>query len=149
MKLLTLFCVLCSFSILAQVPDSTSTLQPPPPPPMPVVPVSKNGSDIVDFPDKEAAFKGGAEGLQRYISKNVRYPEIAIEMNQTGRVFLSFVVEKNGTITNVIVEKSCGHKSLDLEADRVIRKMPKWKPAKKDRKKVRSRCRLPIVFILD
>jgi protein TonB len=146
MKLLTALFIVFNFSSFAQVPDSTSTLTPPPP--MAAGPVSKKDKTIVDFPDKEAAFKGGPAGLQRYVSNNVQYPETAIEMNQSGRVYLSFVVEKNGTLSNIIVEKSSGYKSLDREAKRMVRGMPKWKPGKNNLRKVRTRCRLPIVFSL-
>ena len=146
MKILSLLFILLSYSVTAQE-------TPPPVPPPPARIVVEEGkpkrSKIVDFPDVEARFKGGQSGLAKYINNNVQYPQRAIEMNHRGKVYLSFVVEKNGKITNIKVEKSSGHRSLDLEALRLIRKMPKWKPGKLGLRKVRTRCRLPIVFTLE
>jgi len=124
-------------------------------------------SDIVEFPDVEAKFPChifysydtlgnvvgqdelcGARGMMKWIGKNVVYPQTSIEMNQQGRVFLSFVVEKDGSISNVRVERGIS-RDLDREAKRVIQKMPKWIPAESARKTVRCRVRLPINFQLN
>ena len=69
-------------------------------------------------------------------------------MNEQGRVFLSFVVEKDGSITNVSIERGVSPE-IDKEAKRVIRKMPKWIPGEASGKKCRARCRLPINFQLN
>ena len=122
---------------------------------------------IVEFPDQEATFpchtfynydtlgnvtstyeRCGPSGMMTFISQNVVYPQTAIEMNQQGRVFLSFVVEKDGSISNVRVERGIS-RDLDREAKRVIQKMPKWIPAEVARKTVRCRARLPINFQLN
>lgn len=103
--------------------------------------------EIVDFPDKEAEFKGKEKGLSNYINSKVRYPEEAIRKNISGKVYLSFVIEKNGAVSNVKIEKSA-HPLLDKEAKRLVQNMPKWKPGKLKFRKVRTRCRLPIVFTL-
>ena len=68
-------------------------------------------------------------------------------MEDQGRVFLSFVVEPDGKITNIVVERGVT-RELDREAKRVVRKMPKWSAGEASGKKVRTRCRLPIVFTL-
>ncbi|MDC0459981.1 energy transducer TonB [Crocinitomicaceae bacterium] len=86
--------------------------------------------------------------MMTYIYQNVVYPQTSIEMNEQGRVFLSFVVEKDGSITNVVVERGVSV-DLDREAKRVLRKMPNWIPAKSGGKLVRFRARLPINFQLN
>ena len=105
-------------------------------------------NDISDFPDVEAVFIGGSTALQKWIASNVRYPEESIEMNEQGRVYLSFVVEPDGSITNIQVERAVSD-NLDKEAKRLIRSMPKWVPGSVAGKKVRTRCRFPINFTLD
>ncbi len=124
-----------------------SSAQNPTPPPPPAAKPSTTDSDIVDFPDKDAQFRGKTKGLQRYISSTVKYPEEAIEKNLSGKVYLSFIVEIDGSVSNITVEKGV-HPLLDSEAVRVIRQMPKWKPGKLGSTKVRTRCRIPIVFTL-
>lgn len=105
-------------------------------------------AEIIDFPDVEAQFPGGAAAMQKWISENVQYPQTAIEMNEQGRVYLSFVVEPNGSITNVVVERGVS-KDLDKEAKRVVRKMPHWSAGEASGRNVRTRCRLPIIFQLE
>ena len=102
----------------------------------------------IDFPDVEAKFPGGAAELQKWIFSNVKYPESSIQIQDEGRVFLSFIVEVDGSITGVTVLKSAT-KELDREAQRVTRKMPKWTPGEVAGKRVRTRCSLPIVFTLE
>lgn len=103
---------------------------------------------IIDFPDTEAAFPGGAAALQRWISENVQYPQTSIEMNEQGKVYLSFVVETDGSISNISIERGVSS-DLDKEAKRVVRKMPKWEAGEAKGKKARTRCRLPINFTLN
>ena len=127
---------------------------PPPPdvtPPAPPPPVEQKvepvAAPIVEFPDVEAGFPGRPAAMMKWINDNVKYPQTSIEMNEQGRVFLSFVVEKDGSITNVKVERGISI-DLDREAKRVVRKMPKWIPGESSGRAVRARCRLPINFQL-
>ena len=127
---------------------------PPPPdvtPPAPPPPVEQKvepvAAPIVEFPDVEAGFPGGPAAMMKWINDNVKYPQTSIEMNEQGRVFLSFVVEKDGSITNVKVERGISI-DLDREAKRVVRNMPKWIPGESAGRAVRARCRLPINFQL-
>lgn len=85
--------------------------------------------------------------MASYLQTNVTYPESAMKNNEIGKVFVSFVVEKDGSIQNVKVEKGVSS-ILDAEAMRVVRNMPKWIPAMKDGKEVRTALTLPIVFHL-
>ncbi len=103
--------------------------------------------EIIEFPDVEAEFIGGAQALMKYIQTNIQYPPTSIEMNEQGKVYLSFVVEPDGSISNVVVERGVSP-DLDREAKRVVRSMPNWKPGESKAKKSRTRCRLPINFQL-
>lgn len=100
-----------------------------------------------ELPDIEAEFPGGIEAMMNYINKNVRYPQSSIEMSEQGRVFISFVVDTVGSISNIKVEKGISD-SLNAEAIRVIESMPKWKPALLSDKPINQTVRLPINFSL-
>lgn len=84
--------------------------------------------------DMMPEFPGGEMKLLEYIAMNVRYPDIARQKGISGRVFVTFVVEPDGSISNVGILKGIGS-SCDQEAYRVVKAMPKWKPGEKDGKK--------------
>lgn len=92
-------------------------------------------------------FPGGMPALMTWLGANVRYPETAQINNVQGRVVVKFVVEKNGSIAQVEVVKGVD-KDLDKEAVRVVSKMPKWSPGKKDGVPVRAYFNLPVTFRL-
>ena len=92
-------------------------------------------------------FPNGIEGLMDYVAQNVKYPESAKENNLQGRVLVKFVIEKDGSVSNVEVGRGWGNE-LDDEAVRVVKAMPKWKPGKQDGKPVRVSFMLPINFKL-
>ena len=96
--------------------------------------------EMPEFPD-------GIEGLMDYVAQNVKYPESAKENNLQGRVIVKFVIEKDGSVSNVEVGRGWGNE-LDDEAVRVAKAMPKWKPGKQDGKPVRVSFMLPINFKL-
>ena len=118
-----------------------------------VVPVAEEeetvivDDEIIEFPDVEAEFKGCAQAMMKYIQQNIQYPPTSIEMNEQGKVYLSFVVEADGSISNVSIERGVS-KDIDNEAKRIVRSMPKWTPGEAKGKKSRTRCRLPINFQL-
>ena len=91
------------------------------------------------------SFPGGYEALLDYLSANVRYPEDCEETCVQGRVVVSFVVERDGSITKAKVAKSV-YPSFDEEALRVVNAMPKWLPGKQSGKTVRTRMVIPISF---
>lgn len=93
-------------------------------------------------------FPGGEKALMDYVSNNVKYPEEAKNKNIAGRVFVSFVVEKDGSIGEVKVLRGIGG-GCDEEAVRVIKEMPKWKPGMQKGKPVRVNYMMPIFFKLD
>ncbi|MFT6502875.1 MAG: protein TonB [Crocinitomicaceae bacterium] len=105
-------------------------------------------AEIFIWVDKEASMVGGVSEMFRYIQSTVEYPEMDIEGDVQGTVTMSFVVEKDGEITNIFVEKGVS-KTIDREAKRIVRSFPKWVPAEIDARKVRTRVRLPIVFTLE
>jgi protein TonB len=93
------------------------------------------------------AFPGGEGKMYEYLGRNMKYPPIARDNNIQGRVYVSFVVEKSGKITDVRVLRGIGG-GCDEEAIRVVKSMPSWSPGKQRGKAVRVRFNLPIVFKL-
>lgn len=99
------------------------------------------GVGVDAFPE----FDGGMKAWYKYVSKNLKYPAMAMDQAKGGKVFLSFVVEKDGSITNVQVVRGVGY-GMDEEAARVIKKSPKWKPGSQNGKSIRVRFNMPITF---
>ena len=89
----------------------------------------------------------GASGLFKYLGYTIQYPIEAAECGIQGRVICSFVVEKDGTISDIEVKKSV-HPALDKEACRVLGMMPKWKPGKQKGEEVRVKYTVPVTFRL-
>ena len=92
-------------------------------------------------------FPGGQEAFGKYLSKNLRYPSQAQENNIQGRVTVSFIVETDGSLSNIHVLRGIGA-GCDEEAVRVIKKAPAWRPGKQNGKAVRVMYNVPIVFNL-
>jgi protein TonB len=92
---------------------------------------------------------GGGDNtkFREYIQKNLKYPDVAAENGIQGRVFVSFVVEADGKVTNVKVVRSVDP-ALDREAVRVVESSPKWKPGRQRGKPVRVSFTFPIIFVL-
>jgi TonB family protein len=105
----------------------------------------KNG--VYQIVEEMPEFPGGEKGLMEYASNNVKYPEEAKNKNIAGRVFVSFIVEKDGSINEVKVLRGIGG-GCDEEAVRVIKSMPKWKPGKQRGKPVRVKYTVPVNFKL-
>ncbi|MBM3417491.1 MAG: energy transducer TonB [Bacteroidetes bacterium] len=121
---------------------------PPPPPPDPETEEGIPDDPVEEFPDVEAQFKGGEAAMQRWMQENLEYPEISMEMGEQGKVYLKFVVEKDGNITSVEVIKGIS-RDLDNEAKRLVRAMPLWQPGETRGLKVRSSFTMPINFELN
>lgn len=98
--------------------------------------------------EKMPEFPGGQAALFKYLSENVKYPVIAQENGIQGRVICQFVVNKDGSIVDVEVVRSGGDASLDKEAIRVIKSMPKWSPGQQRGKAVRVKYTVPVNFKL-
>lgn len=103
--------------------------------------------EIIDFPDISAEFPGGNEAMMQFIMENIVYPTESIELGEQGKVYTSFVVEADGSITNIQIMRGVSPE-LDKEAKRVIALMPKWTPAESGGKKIRAMVRVPINFEL-
>ena len=110
--------------------------------------VTPNDEPAFDVVEEMPQFPGGASALLEFLSKNIRYPKEAFEANKQGRVLATFVVEKDGSISETKVVKSVDP-SLDAEAVRVINAMPNWTPGKQSGKAVRVKYTVPINFRLD
>jgi len=106
-----------------------------------------NKENIFDVVEEMPQFPGGQEALLEYLAKNVKYPVVAEENGVQGRVILTFIVERDGSITNIKVVKSVDP-SLDKEAIRVVKSMPRWVPGKQNGSPVRVEYSVPIVFRL-
>ncbi|MES2795913.1 MAG: energy transducer TonB [Bacteroidota bacterium] len=100
------------------------------------------------FVEQQAFFIGGNSEMTKFLQKNLKYPRQASNSGISGKVFLSFIVDKNGQISDVTVLKGIGF-GCDEEAVRVIKAMPNWSPGKQSGRAVKSRFNLPIVFALE
>lgn len=114
-----------------------------------VVDTSIEGEDAIYMVvEKMPEFPGGMEAMWKFLSDHLNYPEEAREKNIEGRSIIQFIVEKDGTISNIELVRSAGDKSLDKEALRVVRMMPKWKPGSQKDNIVRCKYTLPVSFKL-
>ena len=102
---------------------------------------------VFDVVEQMPSFPGGPSALMKYLSENVRYPVVAQENGVQGRVVVSFVVEKDGHITDVKVVRSVDP-TLDKEAARVVKSMPNWIPGKQNGSAVRVKYNVPVSFKL-
>ena len=159
------------------IPITKQEVKPPPPPPPPpeIIEIVEDDVEIedeIEIEDTESdedveieieeeddeeffmvvenmpEFPGGDLGLMKYIQKNVKYPAIAKEYNITGKVYVSFIVDKSGSVTNVKIVRGVD-KNLDAEAMRVVKSLPKYKPGKQRGKSVRVMFTIPINFTLN
>lgn len=102
---------------------------------------------VFDVVEQMPSFPGGPQALLQYLNNNVKYPVVAQENGVQGRVVISFVVEKDGSVTDVQVAKSVDP-SLDKEAQRVVKSMPHWIPGKQNGSAVRVKYVVPVSFKL-
>ena len=110
--------------------------------------VVKRPKKKIDLYMEMPEFPGGQEELLYFLQKNVKYPKIAQENGIQGRVIVQFVVAKDGKIEEAVVVRSGGDPSLDKEALRVIKSMPRWIPGKQRGKPVRVQYTVPVNFRL-
>lgn len=102
---------------------------------------------IFQVVENDPEFPGGVEALMKYLQQNIKYPQLARENNITGRVYVTFVVERDGSVTGVRVVRDIGG-GCGQEAVRVVKAMPKWSPGKQRGKAVRVQYNLPVNFSL-
>lgn len=127
----------------------------PEPPVTPVTPVEFEPEKVVDeyipiitrFPEKNPVFKGGEPALYAYLAKQLKYPKSALEMGIEAKLYVQFIVNTDGSVSEVKVLKPQGY-GFDEEAARVIRQMPPWNPGSQGGRKVRVIHVIPINFAL-
>lgn len=105
-------------------------------------------SEIFTVVETEPEFPGGYQALYQYLGANIKYPEQAKAENISGTVFVRFVVEKDGSISNIKLMRDIGG-GCGAEAVRVLSEMPHWNPARQRGKRVRALYQLPIKFTLN
>lgn len=142
-----------------------SELPPPPPPPpsgnvnesetevksdsaVAKVGVDQQSDEVFLVVDQPPTFPGGDKAMADFLASNLRYPEEAKELGIQGRVYLSFIVEKDGSLSNISVLKGIGS-GCDEECVRVISRMPDWSPGKQKNEIVRYRYYMPVKFYLN
>ena len=97
--------------------------------------------------EKDPEFPGGTEALYKYLAENIKYPQLARDNGITGKVYITFVVERDGSIANPKILRDIGG-GCGAEAIRVVKAMPKWTPGKQRGKAVRVQFNLPVNFNL-
>lgn len=108
---------------------------------------TRDEGEVFMIVEEMPEFPGGTEALQKYLAQSVRYPVIAQENGIQGRVYIQFVINQNGEVTNATILRGVDP-SLDREALRVVEAMPKWKPGKQRNRPVRVSYTVPINFVL-
>ena len=106
---------------------------------------SQSDDEVYIMVEKRAEFPGGQSEMLKYIQDNRQYPDEAKENDVHGKVLVSFIVERDGTLSDVKVKRGIGS-GCDEEAVRVITSMPKWRPGEQGGKAVRTSLTLPVTF---
>ena len=157
------------------IPITRQEVKPPPPPPPPeiieivedeveieneveiedtdtdedeIIEIEEDDEEFFMVVENMPEFPGGDLGLMKFIQKNVRYPAIAKEYNITGKVYVSFIVDRQGKVTNVKLVRGVD-KNLDAEALRVVSSLPQYTPGRQRGKPVRVMFTIPINFTLN
>ena len=108
----------------------------------------QDSSMVYDFPEQMAHFPGDADAMDLFIRKNLYYPPKLKAAGIQGKVYIQFIVEKDGSISNITVRRGSKNEELDQEAINVIKKMPNWTAGTIRGKKVRVKQTVPITFTL-
>ena len=116
--------------------------------PTEIIPDEKEEAPVFTVAEHMPEFPGGTNALYAYLGENIKYPDSAKMNKISGKVYVTFVIEKDGGVTNVEVLRGIGG-GCDKEAMRVISEMPNWKPGKQRGQAVRVQYNLPIKFTLD
>ena len=109
---------------------------------------SQDSSMVYDFPEQMAHFPGDADAMDIFIRKNLYYPPKLKAAGVQGKVYIQFIAEKDGSISNITIRRGCQNAELDQEAVNVIKKMPNWIPGTIRGKKVRVKQTVPVKFSL-
>jgi len=109
--------------------------------------IAQASDEIYDVVEVMPMFPGGVDSLKAFIDKNMVYPDLAKESYITGTVYMSVVVERDGSLSFIKVIRGIGG-GCDEEAQLLIQKMPRWVPGTQRGIPVRTRCNIPIIFKL-
>jgi periplasmic protein TonB len=112
-----------------------------------ISPFKPEDTEIFVTVEEDPSFPGGEQAMMEYLKKKVKYPAISVEMRDQGRVYVKFVVDTDGSISQAHVAKGVTP-DLDAEALRVVRSMPKWNPGKQRGRAVKVWYTIPIYFRL-
>ncbi|MDO5461457.1 MAG: M56 family metallopeptidase [Bacteroidales bacterium] len=114
----------------------------------PVIPETAVAADTVVYQvcEQQPEFPGGGSAMVKFLAENIKYPADAMEAGKGGKVFVQFVVRRDGSVNDVVIMKSSGTPSLDNEALRVVKSMPKWKPGMQRGEAVNVRFMIPVAF---
>ncbi len=138
-----LFCLISVFTLSAQSQRDRSAREGV----RTTLPTPVTDDDVFTVVEVAPEFPGGQSGLMGYLG-SITYPDDALDNNWQGKVYLTFVIEKDGTITDVKISRSSGYDVLDNAAKYHIETMPPWKPGTQRGKPVRVKYTLPMVFKL-
>lgn len=116
--------------------------------PAPVVAEESDDDKIFYAVEQQAEFPGGTAAMYKFLNKNQKYPASARRMGVEGKVFVKFIVDREGAISNIEIVKGI-NADLDNEAIRLIKIMPPWKPGKQNGRSVKSQFVLPVYFKLE
>lgn len=119
-----------------------------PPAPINMAPPVASENDVVEIPQIEASFPGGEQARDKFVKSNLNYPSEAVANGEMGKVYVRFIVERDGTISNVSISRGVSP-SLNNEAMRIVQLMPAWSPAYNRGKPVRSNVVIPVLFRLN
>lgn len=108
-------------------------------------PVKKDSTEVFTIVERVPEYPGGYEAMMKYIEKEVKYSKVSRRQGMEGIVWVLFVVDKDGSITDIGINRGV-NKELDEEAMRIVKGMPNWKPGEQNYKPVRVRFNMPIKF---
>ncbi|RZJ82284.1 MAG: energy transducer TonB [Flavobacterium sp.] len=115
------------------------------PPKLPIQPDAPSSLDVLGKVDIPAEFPGGINQARQFLANNIQYPDEAVENEVNGTVQVKFTVEIDGSISNIVIVRKLGY-GCDEEVIRVLKRMPKWTPAKLNGQNVRSYYTMPVSF---
>lgn len=135
---------------MSQVEDDGKGKEPPPPPaaePEPPKPAVDDNVYNMAVIEQQPSFPDGEAALFKYLGENIKYPTMARENGIEGKVYIEFVIDKDGSVTNAVVKRGIGG-GCNEEALRVVNSMPRWKPGRQQGNPVKVKYTLPVSFKL-
>ena len=113
---------------------------------IPLPPPPVDTTEVYTVIEEMPVFPGGPTEMMKFLQKNINYPNNEKKNNITGKAFVKFIIERDGSVSNPEIVKSSGNENLDQEALRIVSIMPKWKPGYQNGKTVKVYFNLPVIF---